>query len=213
MSPRKLKMSKRLRVPSNKIEIELKNQGFGLIAGLDEVGRGSWAGPVVVAAVVLPQKRIYKLRDSKLLTCLERERLAQKIIKESVCCSIYFVSHWQIDNLGLHQATILAYKKAIRGLSLKTDFALIDAYRVPRLNIPHQAIIKGDMKCLSIAAASILAKVTRDNYMIELSQVCPEFGFDKNKGYPSPIHKKALKKFGPSIFHRRSFAPIKRLLK
>lgn len=212
MSPRKLIFSKRLRIPSNKFELELLEKGYKLVAGVDEVGRGSWAGPVVAAAVILPKRRIYKLRDSKLLTHKERQNLAQKIAVKAVSYSTYFVSHFQIDNLGLHRATILAYKKALRRLKIKADFALFDAYGVPRLNIPHKSIIKGDMKCTSIAAASILAKVVRDNYMIELSEVCKEYHFDKNKGYPSPKHIKTLKKLGPSQFHRKSFAPIKKFI-
>lgn len=213
MTPRKLKLLKRLRIPKTDYEIALKKQGYSLIAGLDEVGRGSWAGPVVAAAVILSQKRIYGLRDSKLLKSNERAKLAQKIVQESICYSIYFISHHQIDNLGLHQATILAYKKAFKNMKLRADFVLVDAYRIPNFSTPHLPIIKGDMKCVSIAAASIIAKVARDNFMIELSKIHPEYDWQNNKGYPSPKHMRALKKFGPTPFHRKSFAPIKRLLK
>lgn len=212
MSPNKLKLVKRLRIPNYNYENRLKIQGYGLIAGVDEVGRGSWAGPVVAASVILPEKRIYKLRDSKLLTAKERRQLAHKIIKEAISYSIHFVSHHQIDNLGLHQATMLAYKKALKNMKIKPDFVLIDAYKIPRLKTPHLAIIKGDMKCVSIAAASIIAKVTRDNFMIELSQIHPQYDWQNNKGYPSPKHRAAIKKFGPTPFHRKSFAPIAKLL-
>ena len=213
MSPRKLKLLKRLRIPHYHYEFALKKQGYSLIAGVDEVGRGSWAGPVVAASVILPEKRIYKLRDSKLLLINERRLLARKIIKKAVSYSIQFVSHFQIDALGLHQATILAYKRALKNLRVRADFVLVDAYRIPNLSIPHLPIIKGDMKCVSIAAASIIAKVTRDNFMIELSNIYPQYDWQNNKGYPSPKHQAALKKLGPTPFHRKSFKPIKRLLK
>lgn len=213
MVARKLKLLKRLRIPKRDYEIALFKQGYKRIAGLDEVGRGSWAGPVVAAAVIIPQKRIYKLRDSKLLTSDERRKLANKIIQEAVSYSIYFVSHHQIDILGLHPATILAYKKALKNMSIKADFVLVDAYKIPILTTPHLPLIKGDMKCVSIAAASIIAKVARDNFMIELSKIYPRYDWHNNKGYPSPKHKLALKEFGPTPFHRKSFAPIKRLLK
>ncbi|MCX6811705.1 MAG: ribonuclease HII, partial [Candidatus Berkelbacteria bacterium] len=159
MVARKPKLIKRLRIPKRDYEIALFKQGYSAIAGLDEVGRGSWAGPVVAAAVILPEKRIYKLRDSKLLSSQERQELGNKIIKEAVSYSIHFISHYQIDSLGLHQATILAYKKALKNMNLKPDFVLVDAYKIPNLSIPHLPIIKGDMKCVSIAAASIIAKV------------------------------------------------------
>jgi ribonuclease HII len=212
MVARKLKLTKRLRIPKKDYEIALKKQGYCLIAGVDEVGRGSWAGPVVAASVILPEKRIYNLRDSKLLSPQERHKLGNRIIKEAVSYSIQFVSHFQIDTLGLHQATILAYKKALKNMNIRSDFVLVDAYKIPNLSIPHLPIIKGDMKCVSIAAASIIAKVARDNFMIELSKIHPEYDWHNNKGYPSPRHKKALKKLGPTPFHRKSFAPIKRLL-
>jgi len=208
MTPRKLKFSKKLRVPKRDFEMKFAKKGYKYIAGIDEVGRAPWAGPVVAAAVILSSKRIHKIRDSKLLNHEERRLLAQKIIKESISYSIYFSSHYQIDNLGIHQATILAFKKALRNLKSRTDMVLVDAFKIPRLNIPHLPIIKGDTNCYSIAAASIIAKVARDNYMIELSEVYPQYDWQNNKGYPSPKHKEALKKFGPSPFHRRSFAPI-----
>ena len=213
MSPSKLKPLRRLRIPSYNYESRLKIQGYKLIAGVDEVGRGSWAGPVAAAAVILPQKRIYKLRDSKLLKAKVRSQLARKIITKAIAYSIQFISHFQIDALGLHQATILAYKKALKNLRVRADFVLVDAYRIPNLSTPHLPIIKGDMKCVSIAAASIIAKVARDNFMIELSEIHPQYDWQNNKGYPSPKHQAALKKFGPTPFHRRSFAPIKKLLK
>lgn len=213
MVARKLKLTKRLRIPKKDYEIALKKQGYSLIAGVDEVGCGSWAGPVVAASVILPEKRIYGLRDSKLLSSYERGELARKIINKALAYSIQFVSHFQIDTLGLHQATILAYKKALKNMIIRADFVLVDAYKIPNLSIPHLSIIKGDMKCVSIAAASIIAKVTRDNFMIELSKIHPEYDWHHNKGYPSPKHKEALKKLGPTPFHRKSFAPIAKLLK
>ncbi len=213
MSSGKLKLIKRLRIPNYNYESRLKIQGYGFIVGVDEVGRGSWAGPVVAAAVILPQERIYKLRDSKLLASAERGRLARQIINRALSFSIQFVSHFQIDSLGLHQATILAYKKALKNLRVRADFVLVDAYRIPNLSTPHLAIIKGDMKCVSIAAASIIAKVARDNFMIELSNIYPQYDWQNNKGYSSPKHQAALEKYGPTPFHRKSFAPIKRLLK
>jgi len=187
----------------------LKSQGYALIAGVDEVGRGAWAGPLVAAAVILPEKRIYRLRDSKLLTSLEREKLAQKIKEEAREWKIAFVSNKLLDNFGLSLSTILAYKKAVRGLKQRPDYLLTDYYKIPRFSIPHSAITKGDMKVASIAAASIIAKVSRDRYMRKIGRRYPIFEFEKNKGYPSPAHKAALKKYGPCFLHRRCFRPIR----
>lgn len=211
----RLKQSKRLRVPSSKVLHALEGQGYQRIAGVDEVGRGAWAGPVVAATVILPARRLNKVRDSKLLLRAEREKLARKIQKAATDWAIGEATVEEINQIGVGKATLLAYARALAGLKKKPDFVLIDAFSMPDHDGPQKAIIRGDQTVLSIAAASIIAKVYRDQIMRKLHRTypgCKKYRFDVNKGYLSPHHKKMLSKWGPCPLHRTSFAPIRALL-
>ncbi len=202
----------RKQAPSNKLEQQLIADGWPVIAGIDEVGRGAWAGPVVAAAVILTKKKLYKIRDSKLLTRKEREMLAKKIRRAAVAYSFGIVSVNALDSMGIGKASFLAMKKSISALKSKPDYLLIDGFKIPDVNVPQQAVVKGDQKVLSIAAASILAKVKRDKLMRKLhreNKECRKYRFDLNKGYPSPHHKKMLQRYGPCQWHRFSFTPVR----
>ncbi len=197
-------------VPSFKYEVEKLQIGYQFIAGIDEVGRGAWAGPVVAAAVILPH-RLYRLRDSKILSRSKREILARKIRRLAINFGIGIAEVWEINELGLHQATFLAYERAITQIK-NIDFLLIDGFQWPKSPLPHQAIIKGDNKCSSIAAASIIAKVERDKMMRQLHRLCRQYRFDLHKGYGTKLHQQRLIKHGPSEHHRQNYRPIKKLL-
>jgi ribonuclease HII len=184
-----------------------------LIAGVDEVGRGPLAGSVVAAAVILnPKKRITGLLDSKLLDETERERLDKLIRKHALAFCIAEASVEEIDDINILHASMLAMKRALEGLSLRPHLALIDGNRCPDIDIPSQAIVKGDQRVQSISAASIIAKVARDRMMVELHADHPEFGFDRHKGYPTPQHRRAIAEHGVTRFHRQSFAPVRQAL-
>lgn len=184
-----------------------------LIAGVDEVGRGPLAGAVVAAAVILnPNKRITGLLDSKLLDETERERLDKLIRKHALAFCIAEASVEEIDQINILHASMLAMKRALEGLSLRPHLALIDGNRCPDIDIPSQAIVKGDQRVQSISAASIIAKVARDRMMVELHADHPEFGFDRHKGYPTPQHRRAIAEHGVTRFHRQSFAPVRQAL-
>lgn len=177
-----------------------------LIAGVDEVGRGPLAGPVVTASVILPENcRIQGINDSKKLSAKKRTELADIIKKEAVSYSIGIMSNIVIDEINILQATIKAMQMAVSGLSVKPQCVLVDALEIPEIDIPQESIIKGDEKSISIAAASIVAKVTRDEMMIKLSELYPEYYFHDNKGYGSQKHIEAIKKYGLSPIHRLSF--------
>ena len=181
-------------------------QGYAVIAGTDEAGRGPLAGPVVAAAVILPPDcRILGVNDSKQLSEKKREALFDEIQEKAVSFGIGIVSAQVIDEINILQATYEAMRKAIEALSVKPDLLLADAVTIPRLSLPQQAIIKGDAKSVSIAAASILAKVTRDRMMKEYDLLYPSYGFAQNKGYGAAAHVEALKTYGPCPIHRRSF--------
>lgn len=185
----------------------------GLIAGVDEAGRGPLAGPVVAAAVILDdQAPIRGLADSKKLTPLRRARLYDDIRARALCCSVAVVSVEEIDRLNILQATLLAMQRAVKGLRLKPSKVLVDGNRLPTLDMLAEAIVSGDALVPSISAASILAKVTRDRLLDELHQQHPEYGFDRHKGYGTVEHLKALSQFGALPAHRRSFAPVARVL-
>ena len=186
---------------------------YPVIAGVDEAGRGPLAGPVVVAAVILNEKkRISGLNDSKILSAAKREFLFSQIIKNALDYQIEIIPPDIIDQINILQATLLGMQKAVHNLKTLPDLCLIDGNRLPRkLNFPAEAIIKGDAKMASIAAASILAKVTRDKIMLELHEKHPEYNFLKNKGYPTREHLLAIKKNGILACHRRSFNPIRQL--
>ncbi len=185
----------------------------GLIAGVDEAGRGPLAGPVVAAAVMLDDLNPIKgLNDSKQLGPRTRERLFDEIRGKALCCSIALASVEEIDRLNILQATLLAMRRAIEGLRLRPHRVLVDGNRLPELGMPAHAIVKGDAKVRAIAAASILAKVHRDRLCMALHEAHPQYGFDAHKGYPTALHLAALREHGACAHHRRSFAPVREVL-
>ncbi len=188
------------------LENDAKDSGYCAVCGVDEAGRGPLAGPVFAAAVIFPQgKMIEGINDSKKLSPRKREKLFDIIKEEAVSFSIASVDEKTIDRINILQATHLAMQKAINGLEIQADMALIDGNNLPKLDIPAKSIVKGDTLSLSIAAASILAKVSRDRFMIKMSEKFPEYCFEKHKGYGTKLHYEMLKKFGPSDIHRMSF--------
>ena len=181
----------------------------GLVAGVDEAGRGPLAGPVVAAAVILDDRHpISGLADSKKLTALRREKLFDEILAKALCCSIAQASVEEIDRLNILQATMLAMRRAVMGLRLKPAMVLVDGNRLPLLDVPAEAIVKGDSLVPAISAASILAKVHRDRWCVEVHDQFPQYGFAGHKGYGTVVHMQALREHGPCIHHRRSFAPV-----
>lgn len=187
-------------------EKEALNNGYKIICGVDEAGRGPLAGPVCAAAVILPENHIIEgVNDSKKLSEKKRELLFDKIIDQALDYSIAFATSREIDEINILEATFLAMKRAVEGLRNKPDFAMIDGNRKPYLDIPMQTIVKGDAKSASIAAASILAKVTRDRYMLKMAEKYPQYQFEKHKGYGTKLHYQMLDEFGPSEIHRQTF--------
>jgi ribonuclease HII len=187
--------------------------GPGLVAGVDEAGRGPLAGPVVAAAVILdPRAPIAGLADSKALSARRRERLFDEIRAHALCCSIASASAAEIDRINILQATLLAMQRAVAGLRLKPHRVVVDGNRVPELPMPCVALVKGDAKVAAISAASILAKVHRDRWCAELDGAHPAYGFAGHKGYPTAEHLAALQRHGPCVEHRRSFAPVRAVL-
>ncbi|MCF6262362.1 MAG: ribonuclease HII [Xanthomonadales bacterium] len=184
-----------------------------VIAGVDEAGRGPLAGPVSVAAVIVnPDRPIIGLNDSKKLTARRRELLFDIICDRALAWEIVHIEMAIIDHINILQATLLGMQKAVAGLRLKPELVLVDGNRCPDFGIPANAIIGGDATQAAISAASILAKVSRDRYMLKQHQRWPQYGFDKNKGYPTAMHRAALEKHGVCPIHRRSFAPVARVL-
>ena len=185
---------------------EREYEAFGYVCGIDEVGRGPLAGPVVAGAVILPKNcDILYINDSKKLSEKKREELYDIIMEQAVSVGIGVVSHERIDEINILQATYEAMRQAVGKLSVTPDLLLNDAVTIPELPMKQVPIIKGDAKSISIAAASIVAKVTRDRMMVELDNFYPEYGFAGNKGYGSAVHIQALKEIGPCKIHRRSF--------
>jgi len=185
----------------------------GLIAGVDEAGRGPLAGPVVAAAVILDDLQPIKgLNDSKVLTPRTRERLFDEIHAKALCFCIAQASVDEIDTLNILHATMLAMRRAVEGLRLRPHKVLVDGNRIPVLKIAAEAIVKGDSKVKAISAASILAKVHRDRLCLQLHEQHPQYGFDEHKGYPTPSHLAALRTHGACPEHRRSFAPVREML-
>ena len=185
----------------------------GLVCGIDEAGRGPLAGPVVAAAVILdPARPIAGLNDSKKLSERKRELLAVLVRERAVAWAVAEASVEEIDRLNILQATMLAMQRAVAGLSVRPDSALVDGNRCPVLEMPVEAVIKGDGKIASIAAASILAKTVRDAGMLALHLRYPQYGFASHMGYPTAAHFKALEDHGASPVHRRSFGPVARQL-
>lgn len=187
---------------------------YSVVAGVDEVGRGPLVGDVVTAAVILdPNKPIQGLADSKKLSAAKRNQLAAEIQEKALCFSIARASVTEVDELNILQATLLAMKRAVLGLSIQPDFCLIDGNKIPQgLPCPAEAVVKGDSKIAAISAASILAKVARDAEMLALHEQYPQYGFAQHKGYGTAIHLAALAEYGPIGQHRRSFAPVRKLL-
>ena len=184
-----------------------------LVAGVDEVGRGPLVGAVVTAAVILdPAKPIVGLNDSKKLSEKRRLALFDEIKEKALCWSLGRAEPHEIDELNILHATMLAMQRAVAGLRVSPEFVLIDGNRCPPLPMPSLAVVKGDSRVAEISAASILAKVTRDAEMTELDSVLPQYGFAKHKGYPTAFHLDALAQYGATEHHRRSFAPVKRVL-
>lgn len=190
-------------------EEELEDKGYKHVAGVDEVGRGPLAGPVVVAAVILPQnKRIKGINDSKKLSEKKREELYKVIMKEALAVSIAYVYEDVIDKINIYEATKQGMLEAISKLEIKPDHVLIDAMPLRELEIEHTSIIHGDALSASIGAASIVAKVTRDHFMEKMDFKYPNYGFARHKGYCTKEHLKALEQYGPCEIHRKSFSPV-----
>ena len=192
-----------------KEEQTLRKKGFPLIAGVDEAGRGPLAGPVVAAAVILDDERpIAGVDDSKRLSTKQRERLFDVIMGQALCVSIGQASAAEVDTINVLQATLLAMRRAVEGLRLTPIKVLVDGNQLPRLPMLAEAVVGGDGRVACIAAASIVAKVTRDRLMTELDQTLPGYGFAQHKGYGTAQHMQALKRLGASAQHRSSFAPV-----
>lgn len=196
-----------------KYEKELYAKGFTLIAGTDEVGRGPLVGPVVAAAVILPKNyQLEGLTDSKKLTEKERDKFYDIIMKEAISVGVGVVDAKTIDEINILEASRLAMKKAIMDLKVKPEYVLSDAMKLNNIDIPYTDIIHGDALSLSIAAASVIAKVTRDRMMYELDLQYPLYGFAKHKGYPTKLHLENLRKYGVLDNYRFSYKPVKEVL-
>lgn len=194
-------------MPDYEFEKAAVNSGFSCICGVDEAGRGPLAGPVCAAAVILPEGAVIEgLDDSKKLTEKKREKLYDVIKETAVAYSVAYGTLEEIETVNILEATYLAMNRAIEGLNVKPDFALIDGNRAPRgIKIPCETIVKGDSKSMSVAAASVLAKVTRDRLMLEYDKKYPEYNFKKHKGYGTKEHTELIKQYGPCEIHRLSF--------
>jgi len=197
-----------------RFEIELWADGFGLVAGVDEAGMAPLAGPVVAGAVVLPQH--YKLRglndSKKILDPEKRDELAAQIKQDALCWSVGIAEVEEIDTINIYHAGLLAMQRAVHGLTTEPNFILVDARKIPHCTIPQRGIIRGDALSASIAAASIIAKTTRDAHMLELDRIYAGYGLASHKGYPTPEHCRALKTLGALPIHRRSFARVREAL-
>lgn len=205
-------------LPTLHVEYQIFSQGFRLVAGVDEAGRGCWAGPVVAGAVILPPdqsdllEHLHSVRDSKLLTAPQRSDCEKSIRAVAIACGIGSAEAEEIDRWGIVPATRAAMQRAIAALFPQPDALLLDALALPDLGLAQTVLIKADRLCLSVACASIIAKVARDRLMTKLNQVYPGYAFAQHKGYGTPQHRAALNRFGPSPIHRCSFAPIRRLI-
>jgi ribonuclease HII len=197
-----------------RFEIELWADGYGVVAGVDEAGMAPLAGPVVAGAVVLPQN--YKLRglndSKKILDPEKRCELAIQIKQDAICWSVGFAEVDEIDKINIYHAGLLAMQRAVQGLTVQPEFILVDARRIPNCSVPQRGIIRGDALSASIAAASIIAKTTRDAHMLELDSLYGGYGLASHKGYPTPEHCRALKALGALPIHRRSFARVREAL-
>jgi ribonuclease HII len=196
--------------PDLSFENDLWESGIQYIAGLDEAGRGALAGPVAAATVILPAvqdiaDRLKGVRDSKMMTPKAREQWAEQIKRLAVCCAVGFASNEEIDELGIVPATILAMQRALDGLTVLPQHLLVDYIKLPDFSIPHTCLVKGDARCLSIAASSILAKTVRDELLVQYDDRFPGYGLAQNKGYGTKAHRQALTALGQSPIHRKSF--------
>lgn len=195
--------------PTGDLESALRIQGFGAVAGVDEAGRGALAGPLVAAAVILPSGWIPEgLDDSKLVPPTERERLYGEIRASARAIGVHRITQRRLDRVGLQRANILALREAIKKLAPQPAYTLVDGFALDRTAMPCLRIVKGDEFCASVAAASIIAKVTRDRMMVRAARRYPGYGFARNKGYRAPEHLAALDQLGPCEIHRRCFAPV-----
>lgn len=204
-------------LPDLRLEFELLQGGFELIAGIDEAGRGAWAGPIAAGMVILPVERfdlatrLSGVRDSKVMSPEKRLFWDEELKKLAVCWSIGMVDAGEVDELGIISSTRLAMRRALQGLEVQPEFLLIDYILLPEVPLPQTALPRGDSSVLSISSASILAKVARDQRMLELERRYPGYGFARHKGYGTAQHREALSELGPSQIHRRSFEPVSRL--
>jgi ribonuclease HII len=188
------------------IENAIRREGYACVAGVDEVGRGCLAGPVVAGAVALhPRKYVSRIADSKAVTAGERERLFARIVRAAIAWSVSIVEPDEIDRLNIHHASLAAMNRAVMGLAPLPDFVLVDAFTIPNLPMAQRAVVHGDARCTAIAAASILAKVTRDRLMRQLHEQYPVYGLNRHKGYATKEHLRAVAEHGYSAVHRKSF--------
>ena len=190
------------------LENAARRWGFYRIAGCDEVGRGCLAGPVVAGAVILdPEYHIPGLADSKTITAAERERLHDLITRKALAWSVAWADPEEIDTINIHQASLQAMRRAVLAIAPLPDLVLVDAFRIPALDIAQRGVLHGDRRCAAIAAASIVAKVTRDRQMMGHHERDPRYGYDRHKGYATAEHRAAVERYGYSALHRRSFRP------
>ena len=200
-------------LPTFKEERALLARGFSIVAGVDEAGCGCWAGPVYAAAVILPfDSRIGLVRDSKTLSLEQRVRVAARVKEEAAAWAVGTATPEEIDALNIRRAGALAMRRAVEALALVPQFVIVDAFHVPGLAMPQKAVIQGDLRVKSVAAASVIAKVSRDVEMERLDAAHPGYGFARHKGYGTKEHQEALRTLGPSPIHRLSYAPVKKLL-
>jgi len=190
------------------LENAVRRWGFYRVAGCDEVGRGCLAGPVVAGAVILdPKVHIPGLADSKTITAAERERLYDLITRKALAWSVAWADTEEIDAINIHRASLLAMRRAVLAIAPLPDIVLVDAFRIPDLEIAQRPVLHGDRRCAAIAAASIVAKVTRDREMLKQHELDPRYGYDRHKGYATADHRAAVERYGYSPLHRRSFRP------
>jgi ribonuclease HII len=200
--------------PDLSLEEKAWNEGYRFVAGIDEAGRGAWAGPVAAAAVILPvddpdlERRMAGVQDSKVLSARRREALLKVIRTEAISVGVAMVGPETIIECGILTATRRAMDEAVQALDPKPDYLLVDYLQLPQVELPQENITKGDAKSLSVAAASIVAKVTRDRLMVKASEAYQNYGFDRHKGYGTRAHRNALENYGVTSFHRYSWAPF-----
>ena len=203
--------------PDLRAEAALCEGGFRRVAGVDEAGRGAWAGPLVAAAVILPEpdavtvEALSGVRDSKLLSLAQRESLFEAIVATARAVGVGAVPADEVDLLGLTAANELAMARAVRALPLAADFLLLDCFTLKSVGLPQRGIVRGDRCCLSIAAASIVAKVTRDRWLARLAEEHPHYGFEQHRGYGVAVHREAIAIHGLTPIHRLSYAPLRAL--